>query len=565
MKTEQHLKEAIDRYKGGDKDSFRIIYDDTYKYLHTCVIHIVKDEDMAQDMIQETYLEICRNILQLNDPEVFYGWAATIANRKCFALMKKQKDFILYDDQQDNEDSEGSSSIDNIADDEQFIPESILQDQEKQRLMKDIIDGLPDVQRMCIIGFYYNEQKQEDIAAELGIPVNTVKTHLSRARKKVKEAVIDLDKNKKTRLYSLTPFMLLFFAKEASACELVPMSESLESAVFGDAAVKAETITEVPHTANSISRIKFIASIAGVVCIGTAAAIIVSLNHHTADTASQNSVTSQYTAAAEETMTEKETVSSVTAASANEAAAETSTTVSEPEAEKVQTFAEMNGITFTDEKSFTMPWAIEFTNGEHTEKQDYSGVSVKQEDATITINSVSSEPSEKAGYKDIKMSCESDFPYDITLDYENYDDEQHFYWSYSVPMIGCMDLYTGNEYLSSDCSVNTPEFSKNFEIDFNDKKYDICYKKQFTTDNNGGDWETVDDTHDRKNYKGVMKADCVITVPDDYDGLAFYISKAGEDKVSLQDKNNDKLHSILVSDDGTKTYSIDDFYFIKPE
>lgn len=226
MKTPKELEEAVKSYQNGDGESFNRIYELSYRYLYTCIVRVVKNEDAAMDMIQETYLEISRSICQLNQTEDFLSWAAMIGNRKCFAYLKKNNRMILLD----SDDGEGDSDyFENIADDECFIPESILQDREKQRLMREIIDGLSDMQRLCVIGYYYNEEKQEQIAEELGIPVNTVKSHLSRAKVNIKKGVLELEEKKGTRIYSLAPFMLLFFRKEMADCVLKPMPEGLRA------------------------------------------------------------------------------------------------------------------------------------------------------------------------------------------------------------------------------------------------------------------------------------------------------------------------------------------------
>lgn len=235
MKTSPELQKAVAEYRKGSIEAFNAIYEQSYKYLHTCVIHVVKNEDMAMDMLQETYLEISKSISQLKNMEDFLSWAAMIANRKCFANLKKQKDILLDGSSLGDSDSDSTDGVtdyfENIADNEEFIPETVLQDREKQRLMKEIIDSLNDMQRLCVIGFYYNEQKQEEIAEELGIPVNTVKSHLNRAKAKIKEAVVELDVKKGTRLYSFAPFMLLFYAEEAKACPLTPMSQELKNSL----------------------------------------------------------------------------------------------------------------------------------------------------------------------------------------------------------------------------------------------------------------------------------------------------------------------------------------------
>lgn len=223
MNTKKELQNAVKSYIAGNKECFTQIYEQSYKYLHTCAIHIVKNEDIAMDMLQETYIEISQKIAQLQDAEGFLNWAATITNRKCFAYLKKQRDVLC-------DESGAEDYFENIADDASIIPEELLQDREKQRLVREIIDDLTDVQRLCVIGFYYNEQKQDQIAEELGIPVNTVKSHLNRAKSRIKEAVIELDEKKGTRLYSLVPFMALLFNMEANACSTPPMGAAISVA-----------------------------------------------------------------------------------------------------------------------------------------------------------------------------------------------------------------------------------------------------------------------------------------------------------------------------------------------
>ena len=172
MKISQELANKVDQIKAGNRNAFSEVYVESYKYLHTCVIHIVKDENIAQDLLQDTYLEIYRNIGQLKSSADFLSWAATIANRKCFAYLRKDRD-VLLSPQTDAEGNE-SDFFETVADDEAFIPENIFDDRAKIEIIRGIIDELSDVQRACVIGFYYNEQKQEEIAAQLGIPVNTV-------------------------------------------------------------------------------------------------------------------------------------------------------------------------------------------------------------------------------------------------------------------------------------------------------------------------------------------------------------------------------------------------------
>lgn len=226
------LKQAVISYKAGNRDTFGAIYVQSQRYIYTCISNVIKGNDnfrdIIEDMMQDTYVEISKSLGQLEDVERFLQWAGTIAARKCYAYLKKSNRYVLL--------NEEDTTFDDLADDEEFIPEAVMQNAEKRRLIKDIIDSqLNEVQRICIYEFYYNDKKQCQIAEEYGIPENTVKTHLSRAKAKIKEGVLDLEKNKNTRLYGFVPLFSLLFADELANCE-VP--ESVAAKVLSSKALK---------------------------------------------------------------------------------------------------------------------------------------------------------------------------------------------------------------------------------------------------------------------------------------------------------------------------------------
>ena len=236
MEISSSLRQAILDYRQGDKDAFTTIYKESEKYLYSCIYKVAKGNDDAYDMtadvMSDTYLEISQKLDNLEDIEKFLSWAGTIATRKCYAYIKKNKKEILR--------GEDDTTFDDLSDDDNIIPEEVMQNRESQRLLREIIDNeLNEMQKLCIIGVYYNEQKQSEIAKELGIPENTVKTHLSRAKAKIKAGVEELNIKKGTKLFSVLPFFLLLFKEEAKACE-VPAS--IGTKVLGTVGTSASAI-----------------------------------------------------------------------------------------------------------------------------------------------------------------------------------------------------------------------------------------------------------------------------------------------------------------------------------
>lgn len=215
MEPSKELQQAVIDYKNGKEEAFTTLYEESQKYIYVCISKIMKDcdnfPDVISDLMQDAYVEISRHISQLENVESFLNWAGIIATRQCYAYLKKNRQYVLL--------SEEDDTLDEIMADEELIPETFMQDKEKQRLVRKIIDTeLTPIQRLCVIAYYYNEQKQSEIACDLGIPENTVKTHLSRAKAKIKEGILELEKKEGTKLYSVAPFLLLLLGEEIREC-----------------------------------------------------------------------------------------------------------------------------------------------------------------------------------------------------------------------------------------------------------------------------------------------------------------------------------------------------------
>ena len=102
------------------------------------------------------------------------------------------------------EDIPFEESIEDVR--SELNPEMAMDQQEAKRLVMEILDHLPEDQRVVIGMFYYEEMSVKDIAQTLGVSENTVKSRLSYGRKKIKEQVMDLEK-RGTKLYSVAPFV----------------------------------------------------------------------------------------------------------------------------------------------------------------------------------------------------------------------------------------------------------------------------------------------------------------------------------------------------------------------
>ena len=160
---------------------------------------------------------------QLQNPDKLIPWLKMIANNLAKDWLKKSKPVFFTDiyGGEELEDIPFEESIEDVR--SELNPEMAMDQQEAKRLVMEILDHLPEDQRVVIGMFYYEEMSVKDIAQTLGVSENTVKSRLSYGRKKIKEQVMDLEK-RGTKLYNVAPFVFfLYLLGKADKVSAEPM------------------------------------------------------------------------------------------------------------------------------------------------------------------------------------------------------------------------------------------------------------------------------------------------------------------------------------------------------
>lgn len=200
------LERAIEH----DQAALAEIYSQSSPTVYKVIMVLVKNRDTADDIMQDTYVKAFNKLDQLQDESKLVPWLKTIATNTAKDWLKKSKPELFSDFSRD-EDSEGFSFEESIRDERvEMNPEMTVDEKEVRRLVMEILNQLPEDQRMVVGMYYYEEMSVKDIAATLGVSDNTVKSRLSYGRKKIKELVLELEK-KGTKLYSAAPFMFFLY------------------------------------------------------------------------------------------------------------------------------------------------------------------------------------------------------------------------------------------------------------------------------------------------------------------------------------------------------------------
>lgn len=170
-------KSTLDRLKKGDLHAFETLFKRYYKLLCLQAFYILDDEQESEDVVQLLFSEIWEKQLFNNINSSLKAYLQTAVRNRCLKLLDRQKteqkriDNYLY-------------SVDRIEE----IDEDLQQDSENS--INSALKGLPRQRQQAFTLVYIEEKKYKETALEMGISVNSVKSHLRLAVKELREKLI---------------------------------------------------------------------------------------------------------------------------------------------------------------------------------------------------------------------------------------------------------------------------------------------------------------------------------------------------------------------------------------
>ena len=142
----------------------------------------IRDAELARDCAQEVMIEIAKSFHRFRGDSAFKTWAFTIFKRVSRRFRKrllKGNALVQLGKEKDLSEKEIHAS-------EQKSPLSAFEKKEEQRELLEAVGQLPEKQRHAVMLHYFEDLSVKDAASQLGCSEGTLKTHLFRARKKLK-------------------------------------------------------------------------------------------------------------------------------------------------------------------------------------------------------------------------------------------------------------------------------------------------------------------------------------------------------------------------------------------
>lgn len=155
----------------------RLMMDAYQSRLYWHIRRIIVDHDLAQDVLQETFIKAYQNFHQFKQDSLLYTWLYRIATNESLQQLNKMK-------RMQKSDADAEYHLMNL------VADNATEDAEEiQILLQKAIQSLPEKQKLVFTMRYYDDLPYEELSKILEMSVGTLKTNYHYAKQKVEEYI----------------------------------------------------------------------------------------------------------------------------------------------------------------------------------------------------------------------------------------------------------------------------------------------------------------------------------------------------------------------------------------
>lgn len=172
----RYLARLVRRAQAGDSNAFAELYVATYQQQYRYAYRYLQEESLAQDALQETFIQALRNIRRLHDPELFIAWLNRINFRTCYDMKRAGREV--------RQDEYSQQQLENLHASEGRAEDEVVDVDSRKYIMKQVLN-LPLSESQVILMKYYQDLTLDEIAEAMNISRSSVKRHLKRGRERL--------------------------------------------------------------------------------------------------------------------------------------------------------------------------------------------------------------------------------------------------------------------------------------------------------------------------------------------------------------------------------------------
>ena len=184
---EAHEIELVKRLQAGDQQAFDELYQQYYQRAVALAYRFTKDYADAEDIVQESFIQVHKSINTLQEPAYFYSWLNRIIHNKCVNLFYRNR----------NENAVDPAKMEAVKTYEEkrryMLPHRESDYISEQEVLQRILSQMDDKYREVVELAYLQQMKLEEIAKLLDLPLGTIKTRCRRAKSELKRLIAEFE------------------------------------------------------------------------------------------------------------------------------------------------------------------------------------------------------------------------------------------------------------------------------------------------------------------------------------------------------------------------------------
>src|SRR5262245_2335951 len=171
MLDENELQLWLSRTALRDRAAFKTLYEHTSRIVYSLGLRILGHVDLAEDLLQDVFLRVWHSAADYH-PERgrVIAWMVTIARHHAIDVRRRQSVAMRVTETRQAEDADAAPGP--------FL--QVFAIKQADRLM-DCLNRLAVSQRRCLNGAFYHGLTHDELAAQLGLPLGTIKSRIRRA------------------------------------------------------------------------------------------------------------------------------------------------------------------------------------------------------------------------------------------------------------------------------------------------------------------------------------------------------------------------------------------------
>lgn len=178
-------KEIVNKVLNGDTQQFETIVLKYTKMVYNLAYRMLKDFQEAEDISQEVFLKVFKQLKKCKDKETIKTWIYTITYNTCIDLIRKnknQQNISIFKNQNENDNNDAYIKIES----NEYTPEKQVIIKEEVKNLENALNKLDDVSRTIVFLRDVKELSYNEISQITGINIGTIKSRLSRSRNQLK-------------------------------------------------------------------------------------------------------------------------------------------------------------------------------------------------------------------------------------------------------------------------------------------------------------------------------------------------------------------------------------------